>query len=276
MCVPQTSYSPFIGGLLSAVQNPPQQMSPSDYLRNILTRETVLIGLFAPVGPAYQALMPAIDRWGNGNAISVSPSGSFAKGTANSSGTDLDLFISIPPSVRNTVEEAYRLLASQLRAHGFAPKLQNVSIGVTVGGLWIDLVPGRLQNPFCADHTIFHRRSNSLRKTNVAKHVMHVRSSGRQNEIRILKLWRDQNGFEFPSFYLELATIRALEGSGSDLAANVSQCLEYLSTKFITARFEDPANTANIVSNDLTNAEKLRIQTLARRALALPWTSLVR
>ena len=273
--MPQTSSSPFIGGLLLAAQKAPHLMLPVEYLRNILTRETVLLGLLSPIGRAYEILTPAINRWANGNPIAIIPSGSFAKGTANSSGTDLDLFISIPPDVPNTIEEAYRLLASQLRAHGFAPKLQNVSIGVTVGNLSIDLVPGRLQNPFCSDHTIFHRRTKSWRKTNIAEHVNYVRSSGRQNEIRILKLWRDQKGFDCPSFYLELATIRALSDAGSDLANNVRQSLEYLATKFSSARFVDPANSANIVSDDLTAAEKLRIQTLARRALAMPWTSLV-
>jgi hypothetical protein len=262
--------------MLLATQKPPHLMPVGEYLQNILIREAVLLGLLAPIEQAYAALTPAINRWANGNAVAVTPSGSFAKGTANSSGTDLDLFLSIPADVKNTVAEAYRLLASQLRAHGFAPKFQNVSVRVNVGGLSIDLVPGRLQNPFCSDHTVFHRRTSTWKKTNIAKHVEYVRSSGRQNEIRLLKLWRDQKGIEFPSFYLELATIRALAGAGADLVDNVRTSIEYLATSFITARFVDPANTANILSDDLTTAEKLRIRALARRALTLPWTSFVR
>jgi hypothetical protein len=274
--MPQISDAPFLGSMLLDAQRPPDQMSVGDYLRDILTREAVLLGFLAPIENAYEALMPAIHRWANGNAVSVSPSGSFAKGTANSSGTDLDLFLSIPPNVRSTVGGAYSLLASQLRAHGFFPTLQNVSIGVTVEKFKIDLVPGRRQNPFCADHTVFHRRTGTWRKTNVAEHIEYVRSSGRQNEIRLLKLWRDQKGFEFPSFYLELATIRALLGAGMDLEINVRTCLEYFATKFITTRFEDPANSSNIVSDDLTVAEKLRIRTFARRALTQSWISFVR
>lgn len=134
--MPHIPTSPYLGsGLLLAAQKPPHLMPVGEYLQSILTRERVHLGLLAPIERAYSGLMPAINSWANGNAVAISPSGSFAKGTANSSGTDLDLFLSIPAHVKNTVAEAYGLLAAQLRKHGFAPKLQNVSIGVTIGGL---------------------------------------------------------------------------------------------------------------------------------------------
>jgi len=74
---------------------------------------------------------------------------------------------------------------------------------------------------------------------------------------------------------LELATIRALQRAGIDLVENLKTVIEYLATHLITARFVDPANTANVLSDDLTAAQKLRIRTLAQRALAQPWTSFV-
>jgi len=250
-------------------------MTLEEYLRDILGRETVLLGILAPVERAYANLMPAISCWANGNAVLVTPSGSFAKGTANCSGTDLDLFLSIPADVSTPMAEAYRLLAVQLRNHGYTTKLQNVSIGMTLGNLSIDLVPGRLQNPFSADHTVFHRRTSSWRKTNIARHIEIVRGSGRQDVIRLLKLWRNQNGLEFPSFYLELVTIRALQGADFALADNVRIVLQYLADTFVTARFVDPANTANILSDDLTVAQKLRVRAQAKRALEGSWTSFV-
>lgn len=272
----QTAYPPLMSGLLFAPYTPPLPIpSANDYLASILTREAVLTGIFSPVQKAYELLKPAIDTWSNGYVSAVQPSGSFAKGTANVSGTDIDFFLSIRSDVPNTVQEAYDYLANQLRLRGFAPRRQNVSIGLSLGSLSVDLVPARRQNPFCDDHTVFHRRSGSWRKTNIAKHVELVRASGRQDVIRILKLWRNQHGFEFPSFCLELAVIRALEGTRMNLTDSLTLALDYLANKFPAARIVDPANTANIISDDLTAAEKLRIKSEARRALSRPWVSLV-
>jgi hypothetical protein len=49
-----------------------------------------------------------------------------------------------------------------------------------------------------------------------------VGNSGRQQEICAVKIWRERNGLEFPSFLVELATLRALEGERfGQLAENV-------------------------------------------------------
>lgn len=272
----QTTVSPLMSGLLFAARETALSQSPDDYLSSVLARESVLTGLLSPVHVACEVLRPAIDAWSNGYVTDVLPSGSFAKGTAIRSGTDLDLFLSIRSDVPNTVKEAYQFLANQLRLRGMSPKLQNVSVGVMANGLSVDLVPARQQNPFCDDHTIYHRRTDSWRKTNILKHISFVRSSGRQSEIRALKLWRNQKGLEFPSFYLELVVIRALQGSGANLSSNLATALDFLATQFESARIVDPANTANIISEDLTIAEKARIRIEAKRALVGPWTSFIR
>jgi len=44
--------------------------------------------------------------------LSISPSGSFAKGTANRSGTDIDLFISLSESTPETLKEIYDSLTA--------------------------------------------------------------------------------------------------------------------------------------------------------------------
>ena len=68
--------------------------------------------------------------------------------------------------------------------------------------------------------------------------------SGRREEIRIIKLWRQQNALDFPSFYLELTVLDALSGKRiGDLANNVWSVFEYLQDNFARARVIDPANT---------------------------------
>jgi hypothetical protein len=114
-------------------------------------------------------------------------------------------------------------------------------------------------------------------KTNVNVHLQTVSQSGRVDEIRVLKIWRRLHGLDFPSFYLELATIRALEGRlRGRLADNVFAALNYLGARLASDRILDPANTNNVVSDDLTVAEKLKVAAQARASAAKSnWSQIV-
>lgn len=54
------------------------------------------------------------------------------------------------------------------------------------------------------------------------------------------------------------------------------EVLEYLRDSFTTARVIDPANTNNIISDDLTAIEKSKVKTAAEQALkATNWNQIV-
>ena len=92
-----------------------------------------------------------------------------------------------------------------------------------------------------------------------------------------MKLWRNQKGLDFPSFYLELAVIEALRGSAGTLSQRVWKALTYIRDNLATARLVDPSNTNNVISEDLTAAEKTAIVAAARTALgAKDWSEIVR
>lgn len=252
-------------------------MTADGYLTTILAREAVNASPLSAVWVARDRLTPVVSKWAGSMLLSVTPSGSFAKGTANSSGTDLDLFISLSPATRETLKEIYESLFRSLAAAGIGPRRQNVSIGVRIGSIDVDLVPGKLQSVLGTDHSLYRRQADSWTKTNVQIHVDHVRRAGRQAEIRLVKLWRDQNGLSLPSFYLELAVIRALEFASGGLAERVWQVLGYFSAGFEGARFVDPANTNNVISDDLTRREKTQIREHANRARsARNWEEIIR
>ncbi len=253
-------------------------MTADDYLMQILARESVDTGTFSPVRSVQATLEPTIREWANRFLVGVSPSGSFAKGTANRSGTDIDLFISLSPETKETLKEIYESLFKILKEKGYAPKRQNVSIKVRVGGYDVDLVPGKRQGYFGDDHSIYRRRADTWIKTNIQTHINHVTTAGWISETRILKLWRYQKGLDFPSIYLELAVIKALATSyfKSGLAVDVWNVFKFLATEFSSARIQDPANTNNIVSDDLTPLKRGQIKAAAARALqAKHWTEIV-
>lgn len=252
------------------------------YLRVILGREAVDSGPASLVRSVQAIIEPVIRQWANVYLGSISASGSFAKGTANKSGTDIDLFISLRPDTKETLKEIYDSLSKRLTETGYQPKPQNVSIGIKVAGYSVDLVPGKRQNLLGQDHSLFRWKPQTWTKTNVLTHIAHVRSRNRLDETRIVKLWRDQHHLDFPSFCLELAVIEALPGvsllSGRQigLAGRVGSVFTYLRDKFPDARLVDPANTNNIVSDDMTLAEKAAVKAAATKALqATNWNQVV-
>jgi len=86
----------------------------------------------------------------------------------------------------------------------------------------------------------------------------------------------DRNGLDLPSFYLEMTTIDALSGKRGTLSDYVWTTLQYLLDRFPNARLVHPANTNNIVSDDLSVADKTKIAAAAGQALnAADWSQIV-
>jgi hypothetical protein len=163
-----------------------------------------------------------------------------------------------------------------MQSAGYTPRKQNVSINVCVGAYDVDLVPAKRQDNQGRDHSLYRRKADTWTKTNVDKHIATVRAGGRLLETRILKLWRNQKRLEFPSFYLELTVIEALRYSrAGTLSARVASVLEYLCGSFVNARVIDPANTGNIISDELTVTEKHAVKRAAETALSGTWSEFV-
>jgi hypothetical protein len=254
-------------------------MTADQYLETILNREAVPTGVGSPLWGVQRTLEPMIREWANGRLLNLHASGSFMKGTANLSGTDIDLFISLSENTIESLSEIHQKLLNRLRERGYTPRPQNVSINVKALGYSVDLVPAKRQNAYGDDHSLYRRKADSWTKTNVLTHIQHVAASGRAREIRIIKLWRDQRSLDFPSFYLELTVLAALAAQPSwiSLSQNVQTVFEYLQDSFPNARVMDPANTNNVISDDLTQGEKHKISAAAKAAREAPyWENIVR
>ena len=251
-------------------------MTADEYLQNILSREAVDTSATSPVRGVQTALQPLLNEWAGSQLRTVHPSGSFAKGTANHSGTDIDLFVSLKSDTSATLKHIYTTLFNKMKEKGYTPKQQNVSINVRVGGYDVDLVPAKHQGGNSEDHSLYRRRADTWTQTNVAKHIATVQNAGRISESRVLKLWRNQKQLDFPSFYLELTVIDALSGARGTLSDNVWKAFEYLRDRFPNARVVDPANTNNIISDDLSAADKAKISAAAGQSRkATDWNQIV-
>ena len=94
-------------------------MTPDEYLAGILQRETVQHGILSPLWAVQTELTPLVTEWANGRLLNMHPSGSYAKGTCNASGTDIDLFISLDPATIETLEEIHSKLFNRLTERGY-------------------------------------------------------------------------------------------------------------------------------------------------------------
>lgn len=239
------------------------------YFRDILRKYALLSGPSSPAVRQARPLPPVLRGWAGGYLVAMRWSGSYAKGTRVRGATDIDIFVSLSSRFPGTLREIFQGLLAYLRESGWSATPGNVAVKVTSGSSRIDVVPGRKQRPQSSDHSLYRRRGDTWIQTNPARHVSYVRNSRRVNEIRLTKIWRNVHKLDFPSFCLELAVIEALRGRSTNrLPANFQTVLEYLAASFPQARLVDPANSNNVVSEEMTGNEKQSIAACAREGVA--------
>lgn len=237
-------------------------MSGDSYLRSILKKYAVDISGAESAG---NYIYPVIQQWGDSYLVKAEFSGSLAKGTGINIGTDADIFISMSSSTPGTLSNLYNTLYNAVSKAGYSARKQNVSIGTTVNGYKIDLVPGRRQSQYGNYHSLYKSKTGSWTQTNIATHINYVKNSNRIEEIRLAKIWRQLHKLEFPSFYLEMAVIDSLKYSMiGNLSKNFLKVLEFFRDNLPSTRYVDPANTKNVISEDLNALQKSVVANQAR------------
>jgi len=210
----------------------PRVMTGDQYVAAVVWKYAVSTAAGSAASKAANLLVPLLKNWAGRSLLGIALSGSYAKGTAISLGTDVDIFVSV--DCAQPVNQIYWSLFQYCVDHQLRPQVQNVSVGVQSNGLNVDLVPGRRQKGNTTDHTLYKRKKDTWVQTNVAQHIQFVSTSGRADEIRALKIWRERNYLDFPSFYLELTIIEALKHKRSNSPADkVLTALKYLEETFI-------------------------------------------
>ena len=252
-------------------------MTADQYVESILTKYAVPRGPASPAELLGSAVAAPIRAWAGQQLNALEYSGSYAKETGVHGTSDVDVFISLKSDTTNTLKQLYDSLYSLAQKQGWSPRQQNVSVGVTVNGTRGDLVPGKVQADYQNYHSLYLRKRDSWTQTNVALHVDTVRNSGRLREIRAVKIWRMLHSLDFTSLYLELFVIQSLSGrSRLSLAENVLHALRTVGTSLASTRIEDPANTNNVLSDELTKQEKEQIARLAAQsARQQSWGSII-
>jgi hypothetical protein len=203
-------------------------------------------------------------------------SGSRAKGTAISLASDVDFLVSLTSGCNENsggLKGIYSSLYEKLKKDYSDAQKQNVSVRINVDGLQVDVTPARKQNGLSNYHSLYVSKFDTWKQTNVQKHIADISQSGRTNEIRFLKIWRELSRLEFPSIYLEyllIGNILVRKPKGADnLATNVWHVINELAkdtSNPLFTRVVDPANSNNVLSELLSDKEKSAIIAKAKVA----------
>jgi hypothetical protein len=139
----------------------------------------------------------------------------------------------------------------------------------------IDVVPGRYMDGESGDVFLYqHGVEKERLKTNLEKHIRHVKKSGVVDAIRLMKLWRFLHGLSVKHFALELLVIELLL---SREGASLTRQLTHVWTKFRDESdglsIKDPANENNDLSELLNAQVRFELSSVARSTLKLIETS---
>lgn len=237
------------------------------YAASIVEKYAVVAETDSPAHRAADAVIPLVKQWGKQYLQGIMLSGAYAKGTAVSLSSHVDLLISLSLVPGLGMKSVFWSLFEFLTDRDLRPRTRNVSMQVESEGLTVDLIPA-CRDRATSRNLLFNKKTGAAVDTDVGRHVHVVTNSGRQHEICALKIWRERQKVDFPSLYLELTVLRALEHERfGQVADNVLTVLRYIGGRLEQTIVRDPANEENIVSSDLKAAEKQVIAKAARDAL---------
>lgn len=255
--------------------------TPEEFLRSVLEEQTLTEG-----SSEHYTLLAEHERVRSLLVSSLSEAtplievgGSMAKGTLVRAGYDLDTICYFANDddgagdslreIRDSVEEALKAeyvvkpRRSALRLTG----RKNGTLAFTV-----DVVPGRYVDDAKQDVFLFQEGGDKERlKTNLQKHISHIKGSGHTDIIRLAKIWKLRADLDIKSFVLELLVIETLKTTlAAGLEARIVAFWKALRDDIDNLKIEDPANpTGNDLASIFGDDERESLSAAATVALDL-------
>ena len=204
--------------------------------------------------------------------------GSYGKDTMINAAYDLDIVIYFAPGTAMTLKDIYWGVFSTLQNGRYIVQQKDVAIRLPYNaGYHIDVVPGRYIDQDAVYANLYRSKADTSLKTSIKVHIDTIKNSGLRGTIKLVKLWSVQHNLGVRSFALELLTIRALKGQdlrGYD--SKLAAVLRFLRDNIQTIRFEDPANSNNVISDLIPYDMKVAIAAQAQASIdAAYWSQVV-
>lgn len=208
-----------------------------------------------------------IAKWGGMYLDNMVRMGSFAQGTAirKEQDVDVDFLISLQSWIPTELPKIQESLFKYLKQNKYKPFYRNISMRVEKDGIFVDFAPAIKTSDFDHDnHIVYSRKAKQEMPSNPEGHTQIVKRSGRQKEIKLLKIFCMLHGIdELEGLLQSLLTIAALEGversSRNNLYENFIAVLQFIRYKLDYIRVVDPFNHEDCLTDKLTQREKNRV-----------------
>ena len=195
--------------------------------------------------------------------------GSYKKKTMIGASYDLDIVLYWTPDAPYTLQNLYKRVGSILQRNW--DHVHEKKVGWELhfkGDFHIDVIPGKESSTDDRYAYLYNKETGGRLQTSIEIQVNYIKNSKRQDTIRLTKLWKKRKSVPIKSFILEFMIIEGCKGvSRNNLEPQLNAAFEYIEDNITTKRIVDPANSQNIISNDITSEEKNRIRRLASQAL---------
>jgi predicted nucleotidyltransferase len=209
------------------------------------------------------------------NNPAIKLAGSVKKGTAVKESYDLDLVVYFPSSDTRTLKEIHSdvmkklLRRYEVELKSSALRIKSLDSAGFVHDYHIDVVPGRFISDPPKDTFLYINDPDRERlQTNLKRHIEYVTNSGCVEIIKLVKIWKKRSNVHLKTFVLELFVIDELSGYGhkDDLEKSFFKTMEGFRDN-VNRLLIDPANSANIVSKIVSDADKSLAAGAARRTM---------
>lgn len=215
-------------------------------------------------------------QWGQEWLHNVYIIGSVAQDT-NTKGEydfDIDFLVSLESDTPYKLSEIHDNLKKFLNKHGHKTKTRNISLNTIYKNVSIDFVPA-IRRPDLGEgyHNVYSTKAKKLMPSSPKLHIALVKGSKRLEEIKLTKIWAKCHKVDLPGFYAALTVIEALKKAPKEhtegyLSNNFTRILSYLSKEFRYAKFMDPANTKDCISDEIDQKERDKIAKAATKSMA--------
>lgn len=203
--------------------------------------------------------------------------GSKAKGTMIKDSYDLDVicyFENDDDKAGETLKDIYNNVHKVLQKEYLVePKTSSLrlkssnpsTLGVDCN---IDVVPGRFTDDKKEDAFLYYAKAEKERqKTNLQKHIDHVKNSGLKDIIKLMKLWKFRRDISVRTFILELLTIEILNDFDGTIDEKLVHLWQEMRDNINDYTIEDPANSNNDLSDMFDDYIKTSLSNASRSTL---------
>ena len=253
-------------------------MSNHDYLKQLLASQDLTTDQIATLQLCREAIEGQVAQ------LNGSPrfyyAGSYGKKTMIADSFDLDVVAYWPVGCPSTLKDIFEAVGPVLQQKWKSASPKTVAWTISFqGGFHIDVVPGRALDHAYKEANLYRSDKDCSMKTSIKVHIDTVKSSGRHDAIRLMKLWRVRNGVPWKkTLPLELMTIEALRGtSTTDLEQQLLKVFAHVRDTIERVLIVDPANSNNIVSDELGDGDRNAIRAAVQNAIAAQhWSDVFR